>query len=144
MTVQSQPLSAEAENFSWLLNRFADQTQGVNEAIAVSADGLVMTMSSGMDRTRADQLAAITSAIVSLAAGAARCYDLGETDKIVIGLERGYLLVCSISVGSALGVLADHTANLGTIAYEAAVFVNRAGPVLTPQLINELRLALEE
>ena len=144
MTVQPRPLSAEAKNFSWLLNRFADQTQGVREVIAVSADGLMMTMSSGMDRARADQLAAITSAIISLAAGASRCYGLGETDKVVIDLERGYLLASCISSGSALGILADHTANLGTIAYQAAVFVNRAGPALTPQLINELRLALEQ
>jgi hypothetical protein len=143
MTTNTEPLSAEAKNFSWLLNRFAQQTQGVREVIAVSSDGLIMSMSSGMERTRGDQLAAITSAIISLAAGASRCYDLGETDKVVIDLERGYLLVSSISAGSALGVLADRNASLGTIAYEAAVFVNRVGPALTPQLINELRLALE-
>ena len=38
MTVQSHSLSTDAENFGWLLNRFAEQTQGVHEAIAVSED----------------------------------------------------------------------------------------------------------
>ncbi|HEV2088410.1 MAG TPA: roadblock/LC7 domain-containing protein [Cryptosporangiaceae bacterium] len=142
MTIPAHPLSANAENFSWLLSRFSEQTPGVREVIAVSADGLLMSMSSGLDRNRGDQLAAITSAIVSLASGASRCYDLGETNKVVIDLERGYLMVSSISAGSALGVLADRNANLGTIAYEVAVFVNRASPVLSPQLIDELRRSL--
>jgi len=33
-------LSADAKEFNWLLERFAGETAGVTEAIAVSADGL--------------------------------------------------------------------------------------------------------
>lgn len=134
--------TSEAKNFNWLLGRFAEQTPGVREAIAVSSDGLLMAMSSALDRTRADQLAAITSAVVSLANGASRCYDLGATNKVIVDLERGYLLVSAIGPGSALGVLTGRGANLGTVGYEMALFANRTAAVLTPGLVDELKRTL--
>lgn len=139
MTVPVSHVSTDAQNFNWLLSRFASETQGVLEAIAVSSDGLLMAMSRDLDRANADRLAAITSAITSLANGASRCYDLGEPNKVIIDLDRGYVLVSTVSAGSALGVLASKNANLGAIAYEMAVFTNRAGAVLSPQLIEELK-----
>lgn len=142
MTVPVSQISPDAQSFNWLLNRFASETAGVSEAIAVSSDGLLMAMSSTLDRTEADRLAAITSAIMSLANGASRCYDLGEPNKVIIDLDHGYMLVSMISAGSALGVLATKSANLGNIAYEMALFTNRAGPVLTPQLVEELKITV--
>lgn len=103
MTVPVSQISPDAQSFNWLLNRFASETAGVSEAIAVSSDGLLMAMSSTLDRTEADRLAAITSAIMSLANGASRCYDLGEPNKVIIDLDHGYMLVSMISAGSALG-----------------------------------------
>ncbi len=139
MTLPMQQLSPEARQFNWLLTEFAKDAPGVLDAIAVSSDGLLIAMSNAMDRADADRLAAITSAIVSLAGGAARVYDLGAPIKVVVDLERGFILVCAISVGSALGVLAAKSANLGALAYEMAMFANRAGSVLTPTLIDELK-----
>jgi predicted regulator of Ras-like GTPase activity (Roadblock/LC7/MglB family) len=136
-------LSAEAQNFNWLLSRFASETAGVIEAIAVSSDGLLMAMSAGEDRADADRLAAITSGIVSLSGGAARCYQLGSLNKVIVDMAHGYLLVSAISSGSVLGVIASKTANLGNIAYEMTLFANRAGVALTPQLINELKNSLD-
>jgi predicted regulator of Ras-like GTPase activity (Roadblock/LC7/MglB family) len=92
-----------------------------------------------MERASADRLAAISSATLGLANGVSDSYPLGAPDKVIIELEHGYLLVCTISVGCSLGVLASKQASLGTIAYEMAVFANRAGRVLTPQLIDELK-----
>src|SRR5262245_2189957 len=132
MTLPAYQISSEAQQFNWLLGRFATETAGVNEAIAVSSDGLLIAMSSNLTRADADRLAAITSAITSLANGAARVYDLGATNKVIIDLDRGYLLVSAISPGSALGVLANKDANLGNLAYDMAMFANRAGAVLTP------------
>ena len=45
-------------------------------------------------------------------------YDFGSPNKVIIDLDRGYLLVSAISVGSSLGVLARKEANLGSLAYE--------------------------
>jgi predicted regulator of Ras-like GTPase activity (Roadblock/LC7/MglB family) len=57
-------------------------------------------------------------------------------------MDRGYLLVSAIGAGSALGVLASRSADLGNLAYQMAVFANRAGSVLTPQLIEELKVTV--
>jgi uncharacterized protein len=135
-------LSAEAQNFNWLLGKFAAETAGVLEAIAVSSDGLLMAMSAGQERSGADRLAAITSGITSLAGGAARAYQLGTLNKVIVDMAHGYLLVSAISSGSVLGVIAAKTANLGNIAYEMTLFATRAGAALTPQLINELKNSL--
>jgi len=138
----TQNISTEAQRFNWLLGRFAGDTAGVIEAIAVSSDGLLIAMSATLERADADRLAAITSAINSLAAGASRVYDLGSANKVIIDLDRGYLLVSTLSVGSSMGVLATKEANLGVLAYEMAMFANRAGDVLTPQLIEELKISV--
>jgi predicted regulator of Ras-like GTPase activity (Roadblock/LC7/MglB family) len=132
-------VSTEAQNFNWLVSRFAQGTAGAIAAIAVSADGLLIAMSSDLARQNADRLAAISSAMLGLANGVSDTHPLGQPDKIIIELERGYLLVCTISIGCSLGVLASKQASLGTIAYEMAMFANRASAVLTPQLIEELK-----
>jgi uncharacterized protein len=142
MTAHIEHLSSEAQQFNWLLRQFAVNTPEVVDAIAVSSDGLLIAMSSAVDRADADRLAAITSAIVSLAQGAARVYDLGAPNKVIIDLDRGYLLVSAISAGATLGVLASRSANLGNLAYEMALFANRAGAVISPQLIEELKITL--
>jgi hypothetical protein len=136
-------LSAEARSFNWLLDKFAAETAGVVEAIAVSSDGLLMAMSTTQQRSNADRLAAITSGITSLSGGAARWYQLGSLNKVIVDMDRGYLLMSSISRGSVIGVIATKTANLGNIAYEMTLFANRAGAALTPELINELKNSLE-
>jgi len=139
MTKPAPPVSVEAQNFNWLVTRFAQNTAGVTAAIAVSADGLLIAVSAELERQNADRLAAITSAMLGLANGVSENHPLGDPDKIIIELERGYLLVCTISIGCSLGVLATKEASLGTIAYEMAMFANRASTVLNPQLIEELK-----
>jgi predicted regulator of Ras-like GTPase activity (Roadblock/LC7/MglB family) len=135
-------VSVEAQNFNWLVARFAQETAGVIAAIAVSSDGLLVASSAALERANADRLAAICSAMLSLSNGVSECYPLGEPDKVVIELADGYLLVCTISVGCALGVLASKQASLGTVAFEMALFANRASGVITPMLIEELKLTL--
>ena len=140
MTVYAQrQLSNEAQQFNWLVNQFATNTPEVIDAIAVSADGLLIAMSHKLDRADADRLAAITSAVISLAHGAGKVYDLGEPNKVIMDLNGGYVLVSSISAGATLGVLATRQAKLGDLGYEMAVFANRAGEVISPQLIEELK-----
>jgi uncharacterized protein len=132
-------LSAEAKTFNWLLDNFTANTVGVLEAVAVSSDGLPIAMSAIKDRANADRLAAVVSGMTSLAGGAAHCYALGDLNRVIVDLTRGYLLVTAISVGSVMGVIASRSANLGNVAYEMTLFANRAGAALTPQLIIELK-----
>ncbi|MCP2241828.1 roadblock/LC7 domain-containing protein [Lentzea aerocolonigenes] len=134
--------SVEAQNFNWLVTRFAQGTPGALAAIAVSSDGLLIAMSSDLARENADRLAVICSAVLSLAGGVSECHPLGEPDKVIVELGHGYLIVCTISIGCALGVLASKQASLGTIGYEMAMFANRASSVLTPQVIEELKFSV--
>ncbi|MBL8928049.1 MAG: roadblock/LC7 domain-containing protein [Pseudonocardia sp.] len=132
-------ISSDAQSFNWLVTRFAQSTAGAIAAIAVSADGLLIAMSTDLERADADRLAAISSAILGLANGVSESYPLGDPDKVIIELQRGYLLVCTISIGCSLGVLASKQSSLGTVAYEMAMFANRASTVLSPQVIEELQ-----
>jgi predicted regulator of Ras-like GTPase activity (Roadblock/LC7/MglB family) len=136
-------LSAEAKTFNWLLDGFTANTVGVLEAVAVSSDGLPIAMSAIKDRANADRLAAVVSGMTSLAGGAAHCYSLGDLNRVIVDLTRGYLLVTAISVGSVMGVIASRSANLGNVAYEMTLFANRAGAALTPQLIIELKNSVQ-
>jgi predicted regulator of Ras-like GTPase activity (Roadblock/LC7/MglB family) len=135
-------LSAEAKKFNWLLDSFTSGTAGVIEAIAVSSDGLLIAMSSIKDRANAERLAAVVSGMTSLAGGASSWYALGAINRVIIDMAEGYLLVTAISAGSVLGVIADRSANLSTLAYEMTLFANRAGGALTPRLIIELQNAV--
>lgn len=136
-------LSAEAKTFNWLLDSFTSNTAGVREAIAVSSDGLLMAMSAIDDRANAERLAAVVSGMTSLAGGVANFYSLGDLNRVVVDMADGYLLIAAISAGSVLGVIADRSANLGTVAYEMTLFASRAGSALTPQLIVELKNAAQ-
>lgn len=143
MTSSQAELSAEAKTFNWLLDSFTSNTAGVTEAIAVSSDGLLMAMSAINDRANAERLAAVVSGMTSLAGGVSSWYALGDLNRVVVDLSDGYLLITSISAGSVLGVIADRTANLGTVAYEMTLFAGRAGDALTPQLIVELKNSVQ-
>ena len=90
-------LSAEATNFTWLINEFVDRVPGVAHVIVVSSDGLLLVMSDGLPRERADQLSAIASGLVSLTGGAARCFDAGEVRQTIVEMDQGFLIVMAIS-----------------------------------------------
>ena len=124
--------SAEVQTFNWLLGSFATRTAGVQDAIVVSSDGLLMAKSSKRDRADSDRLAA----------GASDWYRLGALNRVVVDMADGYLVITAISRGSALGVVANRSANLGTVAYEMTLFGTRAGASLTPGLIAELKSAV--
>ena len=132
-------LRAVAADFTWLLNKFATETAGVVDAIAVSSDGLLIAVSRLRDQADSERLAAIVSGITSLAAGASGNYGLGNLNKVIIDLEEGHLLVSAIGNGAVLGVVTSKEAKLGNIAYEMALFANRVGAALSPQLVLELK-----
>lgn len=140
-TEQATPgdLRAAAADFTWLLNRFATETAGVVDAIAVSSDGLLIAVSQLRDSSDSDRLAAIVSGMTSLAAGVAGNYGLGGLNRVIIDLEEGHVLVSAIGSGAVLGVVTSKEAKLGNIAYEMTVFANRAGAALSPQLVLELK-----
>ena len=135
-------LSAEARDLTWLIGNFATKTPSVTHAMVVSADGLPVAVSDRLDRPMADQLAAIASGLASLTQGAARLLDCGLVKQAVVEMDRGLLIVLSISDGSCLAVLAASPCDVGVVAYQMAVLVTRVGDLLTPTLRAELQAAL--
>ena len=132
-------LSKEAQNLNWLVNNFVRNVPGVAHAVVVSSDGLLMAVSDRLDRARADQLAAVASGLVSLTQGAARCFDAGGVVQTVVEMDRGIVLLMSISDGSCLAVLASPNCDIGLIGYEMTLLVDRVGQLLTPELRAELQ-----
>ena len=135
-------LSAAARNVNWLVENFVDRVPGVSEAVVVSADGLPMAVSTGLDRDAADRFAAVASGLIGLAYGAAGRFGGGAVSQIVIEMEHAFLFVTGISDGSCLAVVAAASCDVGLVGYEMAILVERAGAVLTPELRNELQGAL--
>lgn len=152
-------LSSEARNLHWLLTNLVDEVPGIRSVAVVSSDGLLLLSSdpgaaaaalpagqpgapAGPRGSSAD-LATIVSGLGSLTTGAARLMDGGTVKQTMVAMEEGSLFVMSVSDGSLLGVHATPDCDMSVIAYHMALFVGRAGHVLTPELRSELRKSME-
>jgi predicted regulator of Ras-like GTPase activity (Roadblock/LC7/MglB family) len=122
-----------------MLTNFVNRVPGVTHAVVVSSDGLLLTASDGLPRDRADQLAAVTSGMTSLTRGAAKVFGAGEVLQTVVEMQLGCMLLMSITDGSCLAVLAAPGCEMGLVAYEMTLLVDRAGDLLTPELRAQLR-----
>ena len=135
-------LSDKANNVNWLMSNFVRSTPGVDQAIAVSSDGLLIALSSHLERASADKLAAIITAMRALAHGAANELGKGQVLQVLVEMGQAYLFVSAISGGSSLGVVASRQCDLGLVGYEITLLVERVGAQLSPALISELKNAL--
>jgi predicted regulator of Ras-like GTPase activity (Roadblock/LC7/MglB family) len=126
------PLTSSAQDLNWLITNFVERVPAVAHAIVVSADGLPLAFSAGFPADRADQLAAVTSGLTSLTQGAARVFEAGSVIQTVVEMDGGLLLVMAISNGSSLAVLAASDCDMGLVAYEMTLLVERVGRALTP------------
>jgi hypothetical protein len=120
------------QDLDWLVTNFVERVQDAAHAVVVSADGLPLAFSADFPEDRADQLAAITSGLSSLTQGAARAFQGGTVVQTAVEMEAGLLVVMEISNGSSLAVLAAVDCDLGLIAYEMSLLVERVGRRLTP------------
>lgn len=135
-------LSPAAQNVSWMLDHFVRDTAGVEQAIGVSSDGLLMALSARMDRGDADKLAATVSGMTTLATSACKLLDKGGLSQVITEFAGGYLVASLISGRACLGVVTSRDCDLGLVGYETAMLVERVGTVLTPELVSELKANL--
>lgn len=131
-----------AQSLNWLIVRFVEQVPAVREAVVVSSDGLALAVSSGVERESAERLSAVASGLIGLAYGSAGRFGAGAVMNVIIEMERGWLFVTGIRDGSLLCVVASKEADIGMIGYEMALFSERAGDVLTPEVRDELKAEL--
>ena len=130
------------QDLGWLATNFVDRVPEVAHAVVVSSDGLPMAYSKGFPHDRADQLSAIASGLTSLTQGAASIFDAGGVNQTVVEMDRGYLFLMSISDGSCLGVLSAPNCDIGLVAYEMTLLVERVGQQMTPELRAQLQGAV--
>src|ERR1700750_2538324 len=74
--------------------------------------------------------------------GASRVFEGGGVVQTVVEMQRGVLVIMAISNGSSLAVLAASTCDLGLVAYEMSLLVERAGRVLTPATRGIMQAAI--
>ena len=132
-------LTAEAASFSWLLEKFVADTIGVTDTIAVSSDGLLLAAATTTASQNVDRFAALVSGMTSLTRGAADCFNQAGVVQVVVEMTGCFLFIARISEGSCLGVVADRSCDVGLVAYEMTMLVDRAGKALTPALVQELQ-----
>lgn len=120
----------ESRRLDWVVAKFVDDVPGAAHAVLVSADGLLMAGSRDLWPERADQIAAVSSGLSSLAVGASRLLEGGPVLQTLIEMQHGFLLLMSVGDGSNLAVLTEPGADLGQVGFEMALLVDRVGAMV--------------
>ena len=122
-TSQEYPVSQP----DWLLDDMVLRVPHIEQAVFLSQDGLALGASRGLDRADAEHLAALAAGFQSLARGAGRHFGGGEVRQTIIEMTAGFLFVTAAGSGTCLAVLTGSDADVGLIAYEMAILVQRTG-----------------
>ena len=136
---EEQRLAADAADFTWMVSRFANETAGVVDAIAVSSDGLLIAVSRPQDPGSSERLAAVVSGMTSPGRRRRRQLRSGRAEQ---GHHRhGGRLPADHQDRQRRRARRGHHGRrqAANVAYEMTLFANRVGAVLSPALIIELK-----
>lgn len=111
----------------WLLDDLTNRVEYIRHALVLSNDGLVTGASTGLRREDAEHLAAVASGLHSLAKGSGRYFGAGSVRQTMIEYDDAVLFVTAAGTGSCLCLLSGAEADIGQIAYEMTLLVNRVG-----------------
>jgi len=120
----------QSANLTWLLDDLVERVPSAQQAVVLSADGLMLGASAGMTREDAEHLSAMAAGFQSLAKGASRHFQAGPVRQTVVEMEDAFLFVTAAGLGACLAVVAGSDADLGLIAYEMAMLVTRVGQTM--------------
>ncbi|GAA2517317.1 roadblock/LC7 domain-containing protein [Winogradskya consettensis] len=120
-------MTNQSAHLTWLLDDLVERVPSAQQAVVLSADGLLMGASAGMGREDAEHLSAMAAGFQSLAKGASRHFRAGPVRQTVVEMEDAFLFVTAAGLGACLAVVARSDADLGLIAYEMAMLVTRVG-----------------
>ena len=118
---------------SWLLDNLVNQVEHVQQALILSRDGLVVAASRGLSPEDSEHLSALAAGLQSLARGAGQHFRTGQVRQTIIEMDSAFLFVMAAGRGTCLAVLTGADANVGLIAYEAAMLVRRMGKYLATE-----------
>jgi uncharacterized protein len=117
----------EAASTDWLLDDLVARVPAARQAIVLTVDGLLTAKSRTLSRTDAEHLAAIASGFAGLARSAGRHFRGGPVRQTIVEMEEAFLFVTAASNGSCLAVWSDAESDIGLVAYEMALLVERIG-----------------
>ena len=118
---------ALSKGLDWLLDDLTQRIAQVRHVLVLSNDGLVTGASATLERQDAEHLAAVASGLHSLAKGSGNHFRTGRVRQTMVEFEEGVLFVTAAGDGSCLCVLSGPDADVGQVAYEMTLLVNRVG-----------------
>jgi predicted regulator of Ras-like GTPase activity (Roadblock/LC7/MglB family) len=110
----------------WLLDDLVMRVAHINQAVFLSQDGLALGASRGMDRADVEHLSALAAAFQSLARSTGHHFG-GDARQSIIEMTSGFFIVSAAGQGTCLAVQATTEADIGQVAYEMAILVQRTG-----------------
>jgi len=123
--------TSTTKDLNWLLDDLVERLAGVRHAVVLSTDGLLLGRSAAMEYDDADHFAAMSSTLYGLSRSAGQRFDGGNVRQAVIELDRAILFVTAAGENACLALQAAETANLGMVAYEMNLTVQRVGNYLS-------------
>lgn len=121
----SDSSTGEADRLDFLLENLVGKVPGTRSALLLTSDGL-SKFGSGLSEEEADSLAAMASALCSLARGVGRRF--GRSDRVrqvMAQLDDVVMYVITAGAGSVLATLAGPEADPGVLGYEMAQLVKQ-------------------
>ncbi|MEZ7003666.1 roadblock/LC7 domain-containing protein [Streptomyces sp. AD55] len=118
---------AEKQGLGWLLDDLTERVAHVRHALILSNDGLVTGASTSLRQEDAEHLAAVSSGLHSLAKGSGRHFGAGGVRQTMVEFDDALLFVTAAGAGSCLCVLSGAESDIGRVAYEMTLLVNRVG-----------------
>ncbi|SEL71839.1 roadblock/LC7 domain-containing protein [Rhodococcus maanshanensis] len=123
--------TSNSGDLNWLLDDLVNRLAGVRYAVVLSTDGLLLGRSTAMSREDAEHFGAMSATLYGLARSAGHRFQGGGVRQAVIELEKAVLFVTAAGSNACLALQAADTANLGMVAYEMNLTVQRVGSFLS-------------
>jgi predicted regulator of Ras-like GTPase activity (Roadblock/LC7/MglB family) len=120
-----------ARTLDWLLGDLVERVAGARHALLLSADGLLLSCSAGLDSEQGERLAAIASGFASLARGARGQLGASEVRQTVVEMDNVFFFVLAAGKGASLALVAESTCDMGQAAFEVNRLVRQVGPHLS-------------
>ncbi|MEV0246999.1 roadblock/LC7 domain-containing protein [Nocardia sp. NPDC050712] len=119
----------------WLLEQLLSRTPGTRHALLLSGDGLKICHTPELGTDSADQLAAISAGIQSLAHGASVEFGNGRggVRQSMTEFYGGILFVVEAGMGAHIAVVASDDADAGLIGHNMRELVEQLGHYLAAQ-----------
>ncbi|MET7426793.1 roadblock/LC7 domain-containing protein [Dactylosporangium sp. NPDC005555] len=122
-----------AGDLTWLLQDLVTRVAEVRHAVVLSADGLRVASSQDIQRDLAEHVSASASGLQSLARSVSPLFKLGLLRQTVLEFDDGYVFVIAAGNGTCLAVISGPNTDMGIVAYEMEMLVQRVTEHLATQ-----------